>query len=328
MSSPQATQLSRSVVRRHLDAPLNYAATLTSTEEGRGREDSSFRKTLSCLGDGVLVLAPSGRPLYANPAVKRLLEKPAAELSAQRTGIPLIDGCRTVLEGRLGARYEVRVNATIWEGQPAFVAVLRELRPAWDSQASVERLRTKLAATDRHLTEMSTLDPLTTLLNRRGLERSFRNEQRRGQKEGLSLCAMLIDCEISEELNQRLGRAFGDAVVMTIAARLVDAVGPHARSGRLASNRFLVLLPGCSPSEASALAERTLHAINARPIHGVGEPVSVSVSIGISPVDHETPELDPLVERCHLALEHSEADAGDDLAADILDGPGVYRQPA
>jgi diguanylate cyclase (GGDEF)-like protein len=105
------------------------------------------------------------------------------------------------------------------------------------------------------LRRLALVDPLTSALNRRGLESTFlRNEEP---------CVLLIDIDHFKLVNDRFGHAAGDKVLRAVAATLGD-VARHADDVvRLGGEEFLVVLRGASLGAGARVAERARAAIAA-----------------------------------------------------------------
>ena len=91
-----------------------------------------LRELIAQLSDGVLVVDREGCLLFLNPAAEHLLGRPAQELLGENIGFPMLaagfameldlvtsDGSERVAE--------MQVAEVDWDGEPAFVASLREV---------------------------------------------------------------------------------------------------------------------------------------------------------------------------------------------------------
>jgi diguanylate cyclase (GGDEF)-like protein len=134
---------------------------------------------------------------------------------------------------------------------------------------SMKRLETEIAAN----LDREDRDPLTGLLNRRGLHR-----YQALLKPGVPASLLMIDLNDLKVINDRDGHGAGDAQIKQVAAALemtFSAVGAVARWG---GDEFVVLLPGVSETNASAMLSEI-----ARDIDGV-YPESLPFSHGIASI--------------------------------------------
>ena len=119
-------------------------------------------------------------------------------------------------------------------------------------------------------------DPLTGILNRRSFMQSATALMRIDQP----LAALLLDVDHFKLVNDRLGHAFGDQVLVEIAARCRGALRAGDVLARLGGEEFAVLLPRQDAFRAAAVAERLRSAISNTPVTGPLGEHSVTVSIG------------------------------------------------
>ncbi|MGY2736177.1 diguanylate cyclase domain-containing protein [Sphingomonas sp. UYP23] len=123
-------------------------------------------------------------------------------------------------------------------------------------------------------------DPLTGLLNRRGLDRRLAGPSAGQPSFGLSLGVVAIDLDRFKAVNDSMGHAVGDAVLVEVAQRLRAAVRPTDHVARLGGDEFAVLLPGSTAERVAAAAQRIEATLNAPMLQGESE-VPISASVGV-----------------------------------------------
>lgn len=106
---------------------------------------------------------------------------------------------------------------------------------------------------------VSQMDPLTGVLNRRGLERILHTEVERKKRHGGEMHALFLDLDDFKRLNDVYGTATGDAVLITVARLLTDCVRATDHIARVNGDDFLVMLPNTRRAEARLVAEK-IHA--------------------------------------------------------------------
>jgi diguanylate cyclase (GGDEF)-like protein len=127
-------------------------------------------------------------------------------------------------------------------------------------------------------------DPLTGILNRRGLEERLERELASAQAERMPLSLLVIDCDDFKEINDRAGHEFGDALLREVADVLEGALPEGAVAARLGGDEFVVLLPGAGAEVAESLGGQ----IRARLGEGLTEagfPLRMSAGISTYPFD-------------------------------------------
>ena len=126
------------------------------------------------------------------------------------------------------------------------------------------------------------MDPLTRVLNRRGLEERLRTELARASREQQSVAVVMFDLDHFKAVNDRYGHEIGDRVLTWIGsilreqARTVDIV---ARAG---GEEFVIVLPGqVSLGSAPSVSRMNLDDVDAvSKIVGDRNRVAVSVASG------------------------------------------------
>ncbi|HYJ75211.1 MAG TPA: GGDEF domain-containing protein [Kineosporiaceae bacterium] len=104
-------------------------------------------------------------------------------------------------------------------------------------------------------------DPLTGLTNRRRFLEILREEQERVTRLSGAAALLFLDLDGFKQVNDRLGHAAGDALLVEVARRVGECLGPHDTLARLGGDEFTVLAPDVlTVDELVALGERVLAA--------------------------------------------------------------------
>jgi diguanylate cyclase (GGDEF)-like protein len=158
-------------------------------------------------------------------------------------------------------------------------------------------------------------DALTGLGNRV----LFREELQRGLGErralGESLAILFVDLDGFKGVNDAYGHSVGDALLKTLATRMLDSLGNSVRIARLGGDEFAILQMSRKqqPEAAMSLADQLLELI-AAPCRIETHDLMVSASIGIAVAGSELPDIESLVKCADLAKSRAKAD-----------GAGAYR---
>jgi len=124
-------------------------------------------------------------------------------------------------------------------------------------------------------------DPLTGLANRRGADEALVREVARAQRAGTSLTVAMLDIDHFKQVNDRLGHAAGDRVLVTIAGLLTAEARVTDTIARWGGEEFLAILPG-DVAGARTYCERVRAALGGLEIAGVGP---ITLSAGVAGVD-------------------------------------------
>lgn len=174
----------------------------------------------------------------------------------------------------------------------------------------VSRLRGAVRRLVRELTDRANADPLTGLLNRKGLEERAELELARSRRERRPIAVAVADVDHFKLINDNRGHPVGDEVLRRVArafdgqTRAVDALA------RVGGDEFVILLPGADERSALAVGER-LRASVATPADERGPAVSISVGIAVG----RGQSLEELWQAADRAMYEAKRSGGDGVRA-------------
>ncbi|WP_205342034.1 EAL domain-containing protein [Denitrificimonas caeni] len=145
-------------------------------------------------------------------------------------------------------------------------------------------------------------DPLTGLANRRRLDQLLQDSMQRTQQAGTRETALLfIDLDNFKQVNDNYGHKSGDYLLIEIANRLQKCLRPGDHIARFGGDEFVVLLDDLAClKDAEHVAQRMLDSLSSA-LRINGYILSVSASIGITVLPHDTPASE-LLQAADLAL--------------------------
>lgn len=132
-----------------------------------------------------------------------------------------------------------------------------------------------------HLEQLTLLDDLTGLPNRRFLRRRLEEEFTRAKRHRSPLACVLYDLDDFKQVNDRWGHARGDEVLQQVAAVLQGNVRASDVVARYGGEEFVVLLPMTDEPGALAEARRICQAIRSHLLPGAPPGVRLSASAGV-----------------------------------------------
>jgi len=143
-------------------------------------------------------------------------------------------------------------------------------------------LEAKVSERTQALALLSQTDPLTGLLNRRGMTERLQAELARNLREGQRLGVLWLDVDHFKSFNDRHGHAVGDRVLEAIAQVVTQTIRPYDAAARWGGDEFLVMMSSASQATLDQLGQRLLQAIvDCQAVSGAdGQPLALSVSIG------------------------------------------------
>jgi diguanylate cyclase (GGDEF)-like protein len=131
--------------------------------------------------------------------------------------------------------------------------------------------------------EQAMIDPLTGVSNRRGFERALRIELDRSLRREHPLALVVADLDDFKLVNDEHGHGVGDAVLVTLAERLQEAVRSADTVARLGGEEFALLLPETDLAGALAVAERARAAFEQGGVRlKGGATLTVTASFGVA----------------------------------------------
>lgn len=176
------------------------------------------------------------------------------------------------------------------------------------------------------LRHLSITDPLTGVLNRRGLIEAANRLKQKADKNRL-LALFVFDLDHFKTINDTLGHQAGDTVLSSFAAVVtaviekngLDSKGLFARSG---GEEFCALVPVADLRQAAGLAEHIRAIVATTPITFAQHTVRLTTSIGVSAMPVDEFDFDSVMRQADHGLYKAKADGRNRTA--IARGDSVY----
>ncbi|WP_295535454.1 sensor domain-containing diguanylate cyclase [uncultured Pseudacidovorax sp.] len=143
------------------------------------------------------------------------------------------------------------------------------------------------AETLRRLDHAVRHDGLTGALARQALLEQGHLGLRQSVADGGGMAVLMIDADHFKQINDRHGHHVGDQVLRALARVTAATLRPQDRLGRMGGEEFAVVLPGVSPAEAQAIAERLRAqvAMQVLATDAQGGDLYATLSIGVAHTD-------------------------------------------
>jgi diguanylate cyclase len=244
-----------------------------------------------------------GRPLYRNPAARAGVGGDDATLASRFADEEDHQTIRTFLSQGGEARLVARIRAAC--GIRWHEITARKCRDAVTGSPAI--LISEVDVSDLKQIEekanfLALHDVLTGLKNRAFVQQNFQKvlDGARSRKESIGL--FFIDIDRFKNINDTLGHAIGDDLLIEVARRLQDSVRNAAIVARAGGDEFLVLLREAVDRETlNTLAARIREEV-ARPVRASARELQVTASIGISMFPNDGTDIDALMKSADLAL--------------------------
>jgi diguanylate cyclase (GGDEF)-like protein/PAS domain S-box-containing protein len=246
------------------------------------RKEASARRTFEQAPIGMAVFGPDRRLLKANPAYCEFLGRPLGELVGTRLRQfthpeqPPVEP-----EPRIGGdSRRVVKRFVLADGRVAWGRLsLTPLQTEYGETHLLVQLEDVTASHEAHqeLERRAATDALTGLDNRGALMEHLGHALAVGDHTAVLFC----DVDEFKTVNDTLGHAAGDDLLVEIARNLQAVLRPGDRAGRLGGDEFVVLLRNVDRTIATQVAERIRKAAR-RVVALDGEQVMTSMTVGVA----------------------------------------------
>jgi len=256
------------------------------------QEKERLQTTLGSIGEGVVLINAEGRIEYLNPAAEQLCgwrSQQAQHQSAnevfkcldhqdERITPAMEDSLHSATQlkkqcflfCKAGKKHAIEELATpLYDRYRKMVGVVSVLRDVTEAQQKAEQL---IYAADH--------DALTGLPNRNLLKDRTRQAIARAQRKHENFALLFLDLDRFKEVNDSMGHASGDALLVDVAKRLTSAVREEDTIARLGGDEFVVLLDGpTQEGQIKIVADKILHTLR-EPFQLGMQSAIVTASIG------------------------------------------------
>ncbi len=269
--------------------------------------------------DVVLIVDPDSTVTYVTDSVERVLGSKPASLLGHRLSERLGEDARAQLEGalhRLAAPGHAASTA-VWpirhaEGHTLAIeatAANMLLEPSVAGLVITLRDVTERRALEEQLRHQAFHDPLTGLANRALFEDRVRHGLQRLARVPGELSILLIDLDDFKTINDSLGHAAGDRLLLEVATRMHTCLRTSDTVARLGGDEFAVLIedPAVGAGSAEELADRLLDCVG-RPLELEGRFLSIHASAGVAHRSELGTSADELMRNADIALYAAKGD--------------------
>lgn len=186
-----------------------------------------------------------------------------------------------------------------------------ELQKARNELEEKVRVRTQeLTELTRQLEHQAYHDTLTGLSNRVTFDDHLRLATAQAKRDGRRIAVMFLDLDRFKVINDTLGHAVGDKLLVQVAQRLKACLRSSDTLARLGGDEFAVLLPQAREGTGAADVAMKITAAIAEPIPVDGYSLHVTASIGISLFPEDGSRAETIVKNADTAMYRSKDRGG------------------
>ncbi|MFT4993302.1 MAG: diguanylate cyclase [Paraglaciecola sp.] len=141
---------------------------------------------------------------------------------------------------------------------------------------------TRIKSLNNELQQLSRVDGLTDLYNRRYWEAQLATEFKRNKRSNLQSSLIMLDIDHFKKVNDTYGHSAGDEVIRAVATVIKKASRDTDVCGRYGGEEFAILLPDTPEENVKFLADRIRRLIEKLTVVYAAQSISFTVSIGIA----------------------------------------------
>lgn len=284
-----------------------------TAEEQLENRMSELRATLESTGDGILVLDMAGDVRHYNRRFVELWNVPPDMLDSSHADPALLDHMRVCVKDEIA--YQERLHAIAGDPQMecSDILLLRSGRmlervtlPQTSRSRVVGRVYSFRDLTERldaqkRIEALAYTDVLTGLPNRLVLGQRVAVALRTAQRNGSTFALLFVDLDRFKNINDSLGHAFGDRVLVEAAARILQTLREVDTLCRAGGDEFIAFLEEADAIGAEIVARRILEKL-AQPfvMDAVNFSLGCSIGVAMYPADGRT--LDTLIQCADTAM--------------------------
>jgi diguanylate cyclase (GGDEF)-like protein/PAS domain S-box-containing protein len=266
-------------------------ARLAAERTARANE-ARFRSLVENASDMILVVGEDGRIRFHTPSAERFFGRAGQDIEGESLFDLVHPDDREVAQGLLqealarpgttsGAEWRVtrgghewhfvEARANVVPGDPNLAGAILTLRSVHERKVLEERL-----------SYQAFHDPLTNLANRVLFTERLEHALQLARRGARPMSVIFVDLDDFKNVNDSLGHAVGDQLLVEVAQRLLGCVRTGDTAARLGGDEFAVLVEQGGGIEAAAqLAERLQHAVRL-PFGVAGREIVLGASLGIA----------------------------------------------
>jgi diguanylate cyclase (GGDEF)-like protein len=146
----------------------------------------------------------------------------------------------------------------------------------------IKRVHDEMQAARAKLERVAIHDELTGLFNYRYLHTRLADEFKKAERQHEPLACCVLDIDRLKAMNERGGRAFGDAVLRGVADVIKKSVRESDVVARYGGDEFLIVLPATHFAGALSVADRIWRDVAARSWELPGGKAGITASLGVA----------------------------------------------
>jgi diguanylate cyclase (GGDEF)-like protein/PAS domain S-box-containing protein len=276
------------------------------------KSEVRFRSLVHSSSDVITILDREGVILFQTPSVQRVFGYAPEDFEGRTIWELLhpedlgrvrqiLDQAIALDDTPISAEWRVRTSAGTFAHCDSTVRSLLA-EPSIAGVVLNTRDVTERKALEEQLIRDALHDSLTGLANRALLRDRASLALKRARRGGGSVSLMIVDLDDFKAVNDGLGHAAGDEVLVTVARRLTQCVRPGDTVARLGGDEFAVLLDDSDDSTSDTTVAERIQELLRHPILVVGQELFANASIGLARAEVGSLDAEELLRNADVAM--------------------------
>lgn len=306
------------VALRQMHAYLKICCTLREgdcKQQALFNENTYLAEVMDSLSDAVIAVDTQGCVRFMNPVAEQLTGwrlgqaqgKPIDQVMALTATdssfhcdnpvyaalerLQAVSTASAVLECRDGTVISIENSATpIISPKNGMIGAVVVFRDVGEAQALASRM-----------SQLVNHDVLTKLPGRKLLEERAEGVLKESREHGVRVAMLVVDIDHFKTINEAVGHAVGDILLVRMAKRLSRICGPFDMLSRPGGDEFVMLLPAVSEERLAEVVDQVLEQFN-HPIWIESERYDLSVSIGAAIFPDDSDSVESLYKHADVAM--------------------------
>lgn len=182
------------------------------------------------------------------------------------------------------------------------------------------------ANTEHTLNTLANRDPLTQLLNKRGLN-AVANTLFSKISTEQPLSIIMVDIDFFKRVNDEYGHDAGDEAIKWVAQHIAALFSKSAVTSRVGGEEFAILLNHCTLNEAQCAANTLRKNIKNKPFSYYGNTIYLRISAGVACSDSQTNSFKSLLSAADKRLYIAKTTGRDKVICKSAQNPFISKKP-
>ena len=331
LSHPEHEEVARQAVQRgaqdyildnrldsySLSKALRTMLERTANAEALFMEKERAQVTLNSIGDGVISTDVAGNVTYLNPVAEAMTGWTSTEALGRSFGevfriIDSTDPEHAVNPMAIAMRQNKTVGLSgscvlirrdgIESAIEDSAAPIHDRRGQVTGAVMVFHDVTQAREMSERMSYLAHHDYLTGLPNRLLLDDRLAQAMAAARRQRQQMAVLFVDVDRFKHINDSLGHAIGDQLLLSVAGRLVASVRASDTVSRQGGDEFVVLLSSIAHAEDAALSAYKILAALGIPHHVEEHDLQITVSMGIGIYPEDGTDAETLVKNADIAM--------------------------